>query len=147
MRGDEGAGDRRRARAAVGLEHVAVERDRSLAEGREIEDAAQRPADEALDLLRATALLAARRLAVAARVRRPRQHAVLGRQPALAAAALVRRHLLLDRSGAQDLGVTEGDEHRAFGMARVAAREGNGPQRVVRAALRSLESHAAIVTA
>ena len=37
---------------------------------REVEHAAQRAADQALDLLRAAALLAARRLAVAARVRR-----------------------------------------------------------------------------
>ncbi len=75
--------------------------------GREVEHAAQRAADQALDLLRAPALLAARRLAVAARVRGARQHAVLGRQPALAAAALVRRHLLLDRGGAQHLRVAE----------------------------------------
>ena len=99
--GDEGAGDRRGAGAAVGLQHVAVERDGALAQRVEVEHAAQRAADQALDLLRAAALLAARRLAVAAGVGGARQHAVLGRDPALAAAALVRRHLLFDRGGAQ----------------------------------------------
>ena len=105
VRGDEGAGDGGGARAAVGLQHVAVERDGALAERGEVEHRAQRAADQALDLLRAAALLAARRLAVAARVGGARQHAVLGGDPALAAAAVVRRHALLDRGGAQHPGV------------------------------------------
>ena len=84
VHGDEGARDRCRARAAVGLEHVAVDLDRALAQARKIDDRAHRPPDEPLDLLRAARLLAARRLAIAARVRRARQHAVLGREPALA---------------------------------------------------------------
>ena len=105
LRGDEGAGDGRRARAAVGLQHVAVEVDGALAQLLQVEHGAQRAADQALDLLRAAALLAARRLAVAAGVGGARQHAVFGRDPALAAAALVRRHLLLDRGGAQHAGV------------------------------------------
>jgi hypothetical protein len=89
--------------------------------GRQVEHAAQRAADQALDLLRAAALLALGRLAVAARVGGARQHAVLGGHPALAAAALVRRHLLLHRGGAQHARVAEGHQHRAFGMAGVAA--------------------------
>jgi hypothetical protein len=136
-----GAGDRRGAGAAVGLEHVAVERDRALAEEREVEHAAQRPADQALDLLRAAALLAARRFAVAAGVGGARQHAVLGGDPALAAAALVRRHLVLDRGGAQHAGVAEGDEHRALGVAGEAALDGNGAKLVGAATLGALESH------
>ena len=47
---DVAAGDRRAARAAVGLQHVAVDVDRALAERREVDDAAQRAADQALDL-------------------------------------------------------------------------------------------------
>ena len=42
VRGDEGAGDRGGTGAAVGLHDVAVERDGALAEGREVEHAAQR---------------------------------------------------------------------------------------------------------
>src|SRR5581483_7971312 len=63
-RRDVRAGDRRAAGAAVGLEHVAVEVHRSLAERREVDDAAQRTADQPLDLHRAPALLAAGGLAV-----------------------------------------------------------------------------------
>ena len=50
---DVAAGDRRAARAAVGLEHVAVDVDRALAERLEVDDAAQRAADQPLDLDRA----------------------------------------------------------------------------------------------
>ena len=50
---DVAAADRRGARAAVGLEHVAVDGDLHLAHRREVGDRAQRPADQALDLLRA----------------------------------------------------------------------------------------------
>ena len=62
---DERAGDRRRARAAVGLNDVAVERDRPLAELLEPRHRAQRAADQALNLLRAAADLARRRLRAA----------------------------------------------------------------------------------
>ena len=56
---DVAAGDGRGARAAVGLQHVAVDGDRALAERLQIDHGAQRTADQALDLQRAAALLAA----------------------------------------------------------------------------------------
>src|SRR5690606_15717027 len=84
---DVRAGDRGGARAAVRLQHVAVERDRAFAECGAIDTRAQRTADEALDLERAPALLAARRFALGAFVGRARQHAVLRRDPAFALAA------------------------------------------------------------
>jgi hypothetical protein len=141
VRSDEGAGDRRGARAAVGLEHVAIERDRAFAERLQVEHGAQRAADQALDLLRAAALLAARGFAVAAGVGGARQHAVLGRHPAFAGAALVRRHLLLDRGGTEDLGVAERDQHRALGVDGVAAGQGDGAQRVGGAIAGANEAH------
>ena len=55
---------------------------RALAQRGEVDHRAQRAPDQALDLLGAARLLAARRLAVAARVGRARQHAVLGGDPA-----------------------------------------------------------------
>jgi hypothetical protein len=113
----------------------------ALAQRREVEDAAQAAADQALDLLRAAALLAARGLAVAARVRGTRQHAVFGGHPALAAAALVRRHLLVDRGGAQHLGVAEGDQHRAFGVAGIAALQVHRAQGIGGARAGSLVAH------
>ena len=81
---DVAAGDRGRSRAAVGLQNVAVDRDRVLAERIAVDDRAQAAADQALNLERAAALRAARGLARRAGVRGARQHAVLGRDPALA---------------------------------------------------------------
>ena len=48
---DPGAGDRGGAGAAVGLDDVAIERDRPLSEPAKLRDAAERPSDQALDLL------------------------------------------------------------------------------------------------
>ena len=52
---DVAAADRRGTRTAVGLQHVAVDDDRALAEHRQVAHRPQRPADEPLDLLRAPA--------------------------------------------------------------------------------------------
>src|SRR6185503_14541021 len=82
------------------------------------DDGAQAPADEALNLERAAALRSARSLALSAAVRRARQHAVLGRHPALPLALQERRDLRLYGSRAEDACVTELGEHRSFGMAR-----------------------------
>ncbi len=57
------------AGSAVGLEHVAVDPERALAEGLEIRHRAQAAADQALDLLGAARELAPRRLAIGARGR------------------------------------------------------------------------------
>ena len=112
-----GAGDRRTARAAVGLQNVAVERDLAFSERLEVGYGAQGAADQPLDLLRATALLALGGLACAARVRRARQHAVFGRHPALPTAAQEGRQRFLDAGRAQHLRVAHFDEHRTFGVA------------------------------
>ena len=55
---DPGAGDRGGARAAVGLDHVAIDGDLPLAQRLEVDDGAQRATDQPLDLQRAAALLA-----------------------------------------------------------------------------------------
>src|SRR5947209_15143966 len=70
LRSDVRTGDRGAARAAVRLQHIAVEVDGPLAERLEVDDAAQRAPDQSLDLDGAPALLAARGLAVRALARR-----------------------------------------------------------------------------
>ena len=138
--GDEGraerhvaARDRRRARAAVRLEDVAVDGDRPLAEPAEVHDATQRAPDEPLDLVGPAADPALGRLAVRALGGGPRQHRVLGRHPARALAAQVRRHAVGDRRGAQDLRVAEPDEARPLGPLLDAELEADRAQ-VARAA-------------
>ena len=58
MQRDPAAGDRGGARAAVGLDHVAIDGDLLLAERLQVDHGAQRAADQPLDLQRAAALLA-----------------------------------------------------------------------------------------
>jgi len=110
------AGDRRRAGAAVGLDHVAVDLDLALAETREIGDRAQRAADQTLDFLGSARLLAARGLAVSPGRGGARQHAVFRRHPAFAGLAQPRRHGFLDRGGTQHLGIAEAYQAGALGM-------------------------------
>src|SRR5688572_7043129 len=121
-----GAGDRRGAGAAVGLQHVAVERDGAFAQGLAVDAGAQAPADQALDLQRAATLLATRGLAVVAGVGGARQHAVFRRHPAFALAAQETRRLVVDAGGAQHLGVAEADQHRALGVFGVAPLDAHG---------------------
>jgi len=99
------------------LEDVAVDDYLALAERVEPGHRAQRPADQALDLVCTARLLAPRGFAPGAGVGRARQHAVFGGHPALAAVAQEGRHALLDRGGAQDVGVAEAHEAGAFGVA------------------------------
>ena len=111
---DEPAGDRRGARAAVGLNHVAVDPDRPLAQLRQPRDRSQRSADEPLDLLRASADLARAGLALRAGRRRARQHPVLRGDPALAGVAQKRRHAILDARRAHDTRASDLDQDRSF---------------------------------
>src|SRR5207342_2068846 len=131
--GDVATGDRRRPGPAVGLDHVAVDRDRPLAELAEIDDAPERPADEPLDLVGPAADPALGRLALAPLGRRPREHRVLGGDPAGPLAPEVRRDAVLDRRRAQDVGVADPDPARALGPLEDAERERHGPE-ILRAA-------------
>ena len=117
-----------RARPAVGLEHVAVDGDRPLAEPGQVDDAAQRAPDEPLDLVRPPADPALRGLAVGALGGGPRQHRVLGGDPAGALAAEMRRDAVDDRRRAQDLGVADLDAARALGPLLDAEREADRTQ-------------------
>ena len=131
---DVAAGDRRRARAAVGLQHVAIDRDRALAERLQIDHRAQRAADEPLNLQRAPALLAGRRFTPAARVRRARQHAVLGRDPAAAGVAQERGHVSSTLAVHSTRVSPNSIEHRAFGMPGETAGDAHRPQLIGSAA-------------
>src|SRR5207344_876072 len=98
---DPGARDRGGARAAVRLEHVAVEPERPLAEVLQVVAAADRPADEPLDLDRAALLAPGARLAAHPLAGGRGEHPVFGRQPALALALEPARDPVLDRGRAQ----------------------------------------------
>src|SRR5690606_28729155 len=96
-----GAGDRSRPRPAVRFEHVAVDCDRSLADGLEIDDRPQTAADEPLNLRRpAVDLWPA--ITPLPRRRAARKHVVLGGDPTLPLALHPRRDALFNAGRAED---------------------------------------------
>src|SRR5712692_3290750 len=116
IEGAERARDRGRARAAVRLQHVAVERDRPLSDLAHVDGGPQRATDQPLDLVRATAQAALDRLPRAAIVSGARQHRILGGDPTLAAAAPVRRHAVLDAGRDPHARPPHLDQARALGV-------------------------------
>src|SRR4029077_16657075 len=125
---DPAAGDRRGARAAVGLDHVAVDRGLPFAERRQVDDRAQAAADQPLDFQRAAALLAGGGLAPRALVGGARQHAVFGRDPAACLSLEPWRQAVFQRRRHQHMGVAELHEAGAFGVFHHAAVERDGAQ-------------------
>src|SRR5687768_8727500 len=101
MRRDVRAGDRRAARAAVGLEHVAVEPECPLPERLEVADAPKRAADQALDLHRAAVRAPTGDAALSSFAGRRGKHRVLGGHPPLPLAAEPAWDRLLDRGRAE----------------------------------------------
>ena len=130
---DEAAGDGGGARAAVGLDDVAVHPHCALAELAPVDDSAERPADEPLNLLRPAARPAV--LPLRPGVGRAREHRVLGGDPSLPLALQERRHLVLDRRRADDLRRAEFHEHRALGVQEKIPRDGDGPELIGGAAV------------
>src|SRR5208337_4726634 len=116
--GDPGAGDRGGPSAAVRLQHVAIDGYLAFAEPRQIDDGAQRPPDQPLDLLGAAGNAPRRRLALGPRQGGARQHRIFGRHPAPPLAAQPRRRLVLERSGAKHMRVAEADKARPFSVTR-----------------------------
>ncbi|MNZ75518.1 hypothetical protein D3C78_939960 [compost metagenome] len=119
------AGDGSGAGAAIGLDDVAVDADLAFAECLQINNGAQRAADEALDFLRAAALLAGGGFALHALMGGARQHAVFGGDPALAAVAQPWRRLFFQAGGDEHMRVAEFYQTGTFGMFREIALEGN----------------------
>jgi hypothetical protein len=115
--------DRGGARAAVGLEHVAIDRDGAFAERASVDDGPQAAADQALDLQRPAALLPSCGFTRRPRMRRARQHPVLRGDPALTLALQERRNLRLEGGRAKHAGVAKLHQHAAFRMAREVRRE------------------------
>ena len=139
MGGDVGPRDRGAARAAVGLEHVAVDPQRALAERLEVGDGADRAADEALDLDRAPALLAAARLAVDAVAGRRGEQRVLGGDPTAAAALEPARDAFLHRRRTEHDRLALRVEHRPVRLLEVVG-PGSRAAADARAAVRPLDS-------
>jgi len=122
------AGNCGSARAAIGLQDIAIHPERALAEFFQIHDGAKGSADEALNLGAASVHASARGVALFAGEGRVGEHGVFGRDPAAGFVLLLHptRHALFDRGGADDLGVAEGNEDGALGVGGDAFFEGDG---------------------
>ncbi len=137
MQGDPAAADRRRAGAAVGLQHVAVDEDLALPQRAHVDHRPQRAADEPLDLLGAARRLALLHLPADALGRRAGSIEYSAVTQPLPEPRIQRGHVLVDRRRAQHAGAPEAHQHRAVGHVGEVALEGDGPQ-LVRAARPSL---------
>ena len=127
----ERAGDGRGARAAVGLNHVAVDVDRALAQPGQVARGAERAADEPLNLHAAPVLLHA--VPGLALGRGSGQHGVFRREPSGALALQERRNALLHRRGADHPRPAALHQHRAGRHFRVIRDQSNLSERVRRA--------------
>ena len=118
---DHGASDRRGAGTAVGLDHVAIDVQGDVTQLAHVQRGTQRAADQALDFQGAATLLATAGFALVTLTGGARQHAVFGSQPTLALAFEEARHAVFNADRADDLGVTELDQYRPFGVLGVVA--------------------------
>src|SRR5262249_11117026 len=127
--------DGRRARSAIGLDHVAIDLDLPLAKGCEIGHCPQAPADQALDLMGTPTLSAPHRFAITPRMGRPRQHAVLGGHPASPTVTQEGRHAVVYRGRAENMSVAKTREARALGILVGSRLQNDGAQLIGRAAI------------
>ena len=116
MKGHPGTCDGGGTGAAIGLQHIAIERDLAFTKGRQIDHGAQGAADEALDFLGAAGDLAGGGFAAHALARGARQHAIFSRHPALALAFQPWWQALFDGGRAQHMGVAEFHKAGTFGV-------------------------------
>ncbi|EDT89381.1 hypothetical protein BIFLAC_06231 [Bifidobacterium animalis subsp. lactis HN019] len=135
------SGDRRGARAAVGLEHVAIHLDRVLAERLHVNHAAQASADESGDLMGAAAHLAANRFTVGALCGGARQHRILRSDPTEPGVLAPARHGVGERGGAHHARVAAFNEHGSFRHVGECAGDAHGSQLIVCTAVCSGNSH------
>jgi hypothetical protein len=113
---DPAARDRRAARPAIGLDHVAVDHDLPFAKRLPVHARTQRTTDKPLNFLRSSRLLARSRLTPGPRIGGTRQHPVFRRHPALPGILQKRRGLVLDRGGTQHMRFAHLDQARALCM-------------------------------
>src|SRR4051794_40728590 len=140
---DVAAGDRGAAGAAVGLEDVAVDVDGALAERLEVDDAADRAADQALDLDGAAVGAALGDVALLAVAGGGGEHPVLGGQPAAALAGHPARDGLLHGGGADHARLAARDQRAAGRRAHEVRVDRDRPEVGRPAAAAALAAHAA----
>src|SRR5262249_13316995 len=125
---DETPRDRRRARAAIGLDDVTINPHGALTQNLEIHHGSQRTANQPLDLMGASTDAAACHFSGGPCAGGAWQHGVFGSQPPLSGATPKWRHPLLNTRCTNDLCIPDLDEDRPFGMLIKVARDQDRPQ-------------------
>ena len=138
--GHRRAGDGSGTRSAVGLDHVAVEDDGTLAKSLHVDDRAQAAADEALDFMRPATDFAALAFARGAGHGGAGEHSVLRRDPALAGVAQPRGNAVFDSGIAENASMADGNQDGTLGRAHKTRFEGQGTKGVGRAAVVAKEN-------
>ncbi len=126
-----------RARAAICLQHVAIDSDRILAQRTHIANVSQAAANQALNLH--TAALAIACLALGAAISGSRQHGVFRRYPAQLRSAAPRRQAVLDGGSAQHARVAKLHQARTQGVFHNLARKRDRTHLVSSAAFCALD--------
>ena len=134
-----GTGNARRTRAAIRLDHIAVDGNGVLAERLHVDDGTQAAADEALDLHGAALTLGV--LALATLTGRCRQHGILCGYPTGLGALAPARHALLDGGGTKHARVAELSQARAVGMFHNTTGELDGAQLIGGTAVGAVDLH------
>jgi hypothetical protein len=122
---DPTPGDRGAARAAIGLDHIAIHGDLTLAQSGTVDARPQGAPDKPLNFLRSPGLLARRSLAPHPRVGGAGQHAVFRRHPTQPGVLQEWRHAFLEARRAQHMRRPAFDQARALGMFRRTDLDGN----------------------
>ena len=124
-------GNRSGARAAISLEHVAVQRNGELTQRFQIYCRTKSTGDQTLDFHCASTLLTFRCFTSVTGVGRTWQHAVFCGDPALALTFQEARHAFFNRGGTQYFGIAKFDQHRAFCMFCIVTSQGNGTHLII----------------
>src|SRR5690625_900579 len=117
----ERSSDRRSARATIGLQHVAVEHNGVLAQGREVDNRAQCPANESGNFVGAAPNFPPHGFPTGTRVGRARQHCVLGRDPAQARSFAPPWYALGDGGLTQHLSAAERNQDASLAHVEIVA--------------------------
>src|SRR6185312_14897053 len=125
---DPGAGDGSGARAAIGLQHIAIDCDLPLAERLEIDGGAKGTADQPLNFDGAATLLTSGGLAAGAFQGGARQHAVFSRDPAAPLPLQPGRQPIFQRGRDQHMGIAEFYEAGPLGVFDDPAFQRHGAQ-------------------
>ena len=114
------SGDCRGARAAIGLQHIAVDRDRPFADCPQVHDRAQRSPDQPLNFQCPATLFPADGFSAITGMGCPGQQTIFSGQPTLTRSTQPWRNPVIDADRAKNSGSAAFSQHRTFRVTAIA---------------------------